>query len=185
MSSHQNTKPPVIQIDPDWEVIELPLNIGSGRSMFSGLESADQLRLRVFKRRSDNHLIGRVWFGPGTEGPPGKVHGGAAAYVLDEAMGSSGWMNDFPVVAAKLEFQYHLMTPMAVDLEVEAWITKSSAHRVQIEAVLREPKGEAFVTAKGDFAVLTRAKADAIQISHADKSGIINRPTWKWAPASE
>ena len=174
--------PPEIKLDPDWQELRLPFNIGSGRSLYTGLEQANRLRLRVFRRKSDNVLVGRVWFGEGADGPPGHAHGGAIAYVLDEAMGSVGWMNDYPVVAAKLEFKYFRMTPLHVDLHVEARIKSETAKRLEIEATLTMPDGQKCVMASAEFAVLTKTKAVGFMNPVADPQGFFQNPKLKWAP---
>jgi acyl-coenzyme A thioesterase PaaI-like protein len=172
--------PPVIR-ETDWEEMVLPFNIGSGRSLYSGLENDSRLRLRVFRKTSDGSLVGRVWFGQGSDGPPGHAHGGAIAYVLDEAMGSVGWMNLYPVVAARLEFQYVRMTPLFVDLELQAKILSHSSRRIEVETTLLLPSGEVSVQAQGEFAILTRAKAKLFDTPEHDPQGLMKNPNLKWA----
>lgn len=175
------TPPPLVK-EADWEDLELPFNIGSGRSLYSGLEDEGRLRLRVFRRKSDGRLVGRVWFGPGADGPPGHAHGGAIAYVLDEAMGSVAWMNHYPVVAAKLEFQYERMTPLNTDLSIEAWIEQEGNRRLTTVARLVLPSGEPCVTGRGEFAILTKSKIKVLANAVSDPKGILQDPRLKWAP---
>lgn len=180
-SSKILSPPPIIK-ETDWEEVELPFNIGSGRTLFSGLENEGRLRLRVFRRESDGRLVGRVWFGPGADGPPGHAHGGAIAYVLDEAMGSAAWMNHYPVVAAKLEFQYERMTPLNTDLGIEAWIEKESGRRLVTVARLTLPSGEPCVVGRGEFAILSKSKIVALSSSIVDSNNVLKNPQLKWAP---
>ncbi|MCB0385242.1 MAG: hypothetical protein KDD43_07600, partial [Bdellovibrionales bacterium] len=95
-------KAPEIVKQPDWETFFLPFNIGSGRDFYPETGTAS-MRMAFFRSRSNNHLAGRVWFGEPVEGPPGHVHGGVSTYVLDEAMGSVTWMNNYGCVAKSLE----------------------------------------------------------------------------------
>ncbi len=173
--------PPEIIRESDWLDVLLPFNIGSGRSLYSGLEAAQRLRLRVFKRQRDGALIGRAWFGPGADGPPLHVHGGAVAYVLDEAMGAVSWMNDYPAMAANLRFEYVQMTPLLTDLTLEARITTVSDRRVSIESEIKLSTGEVCVRGFGEFARLSRKKAAFFETSEHDPKGLLKNPTLKWA----
>lgn len=177
--------PPAITPDADWVEVLLPFNIGSGRSLYTGLEGIDRLRLRIYKRKSDGHLIGRAWFGEGADGPPLHVHGGAVAYVLDEAMGAVGWMNEYPVVAASLKFDYFQMTPLLTDLEIEAKITNVTDRRVSTEAEIRLPEGDVYVRATGEFAILQKSKIDLLEAHKYDKDGVLKNPNLKWAQERE
>ena len=173
--------PPPVSIEPGWVEMVLPFNIGSGRSLYSGLEGHSRLRLKVFKRESDGHLIGRAWFGEGADGPPLHVHGGSVAYVLDEAMGAVAWMNNYPVVAATLNFEYLQMTPLLTDLVVEAKVTNINDRRVSTEAEIRLVSGEVCVRSKGEFAILTKSKIELIQADKNDPQKTLQNPALKWA----
>ena len=83
-------RPPKVRPFKNWEAFKLPFQIGSGRSFLPDKKGQANLRMAFFRRKEDGALVGRVWFGLAVEGPPGFVHGGVSAYVLDEAMGSAG-----------------------------------------------------------------------------------------------
>ncbi|HVK61145.1 MAG TPA: PaaI family thioesterase [Bdellovibrionales bacterium] len=176
------TPPPVLR-ESDWMDMDLPFHIGSGRTLYSGLESADRLRLRLFKK--GDQVVGRAWFGQGADGPPGHVHGGAIAYVLDEVMGSVCWANNYPTVAANLQFQYIRMTPLLADLVVEAKIVSVNSKRLKLEAELKLPTGETCVRSQGEFAILTYAKGEMLSKIIPDANDLIARPNLKWAKDDE
>lgn len=179
--SSPSEHPPEVTTPADCEVVELPMNIGSGRSIYAGLEGPERMRLRMFKRTRDGHLIGKAWFGKGAEGPPQNVHGGAVAYVLDEAMGAVGWMNDYPVVAAKISFEFLKMSPLQIDFDIEASVVKVDAKRIRVEAALISPNGEVCVRAQGEFAMLTLKKIERLEASKFDPQGLLKNPKLKWA----
>lgn len=158
--------------------VELPMGIASGRSL-AGDDS--RMRIEMFKRKTDGHLIGRVWFGEGTQGPPNHVHGGASAYVLDEAMGAVGWMNDYPVVAKKISFELFKMAPLKTNLEIKAWVVEATERAIQVEAELRLPGGEVSVKSTGDFAILTREKIAELNVGSQDPKNLLNNPAFKWS----
>lgn len=175
-----SSTPPQIEKEPDWREVQLPFNVGSGRTFLSEAGSGERMRMRFFMK-PDGKLTGKVWFGPGADGPPSHAHGGAIAYVLDEAMGSAAWMNKFPVVAAKLEFQYVRMSPLYVDYTVEAEIIQASGRRVTTEGRLVLPSGEVAVIGRGEFAILSRKKIDDMNARKLDTSGLLDDPSLRWA----
>jgi acyl-coenzyme A thioesterase PaaI-like protein len=174
--------PPQIKPDDGCVAVELPMFIASGRSLSSGLLGGeDRMRIRLYKRIADGHTLGKVWFGDGAEGPPENVHGGAVAYVLDEAMGSVGWMNDYPIVAKKIDFEFLRMSPLKVDFTIEAKIVRTTEKRVYVESELRLPTGEVCVKGQGEFAILSRRKMEALNAEKFDPKGLFKNPKLKWA----
>lgn len=172
--------PPPYSRPKGCEDLILPFNIGSGRTIYAGFEGADRLRLRLFKRLSDQHLIGRAWFGQGTDGPPGHAHGGVVAYILDEAMGAAAWASDYPAVAARLDFTYLRMSPMWIDLEIEAWISKATRGRLLLSGEVRMPNGETCVTSHGEFSILEKSKVKMLEpLGPPEK--LLENPRLKWA----
>ena len=181
-----SARPPVIEMNPDWEVVMLPFQIGSGRTVYAGLEAGPggdaRLRLRIFRVRSTGEAVGRAWFGPGADGPPRHAHGGAVAYVLDEAMGACGWMNAYPVVAGKLEFHYLQPTPLETDLHITSRIAAKTAKRIEVTAELRLPDGRICVFGKGEFAILSRAQIKSFNQEKSASDGILKEMKLNWAP---
>lgn len=173
--------PPTIETPKNSVAVELPMKIASGRSLASGFEGGEnRMRIRLFKRQ-DGVCIGYAWFGEGAEGPPQHVHGGAVAYVLDEAMGSVAWMNDFPVVARKIDFEFVKMSPLHTDFLIEARVLRTTEKNVYVQAELRLPDGTPTVKANGEFAILTRKKINLLDASKFDPKGLLQNPNLKWA----
>jgi acyl-coenzyme A thioesterase PaaI-like protein len=106
-----------------WTELEIPDSYGKGRAFITGDRSSDRIKVRYFKKDSDNSLIARIWFGPSTEGPAGFVHGGSMAAVLDEAMGIAAWILGYTVVAAKMTVRYRNMLPLGTVTTLEAKVT--------------------------------------------------------------
>lgn len=143
-------QPPQADPDPDWEPFHLPFDIGSGRSLFVGTEPGPTIRMRFFRRRGDGSLIGRVWFGEATFGPPSFVHGGVVSFVLDEAMGSAAWLAGYPSVAANLNIDFIEMTPIGRDCLVESTVDDVSPTKLRLTATL-SLDGETLVRGRGVF----------------------------------
>lgn len=130
---------PTVVAEDGWEPVE-PLRIEGGRGSFvSGDADGDTLRLAYFRRRAgageaSDRLVGRAWFGPGSQGPPGHAHGGAMAAVLDECMGAAAWMNGYAVVAAHVEVDFRNMLPLGTDTWFEAWVESVDGRKVDCRA---------------------------------------------------
>ena len=114
----------------------------------------DRLRIAYFRKPDAGTLYARVWFGPLALGPPGHVHGGAMAAVLDEAMGAVCWMNGHPVVAAQISITFVGMLPIGTDTTVEAWIDKIDGRKISLRAHMKNPSGQIVSEGQGLFVVL-------------------------------
>jgi acyl-coenzyme A thioesterase PaaI-like protein len=65
-------------------------------------------------------LRGTVNYGTYFEGPPGLVHGGHVAAVLDEALGMANYAADMGALTGTLTVRYRKPTPLRTVLRVEA-----------------------------------------------------------------
>jgi len=153
--------------EPGWSPVEPFTLLGARRSFVSTDRADDRLRVAYFRRSSDDALVGKVWFGPGTEGPPGRVHGGSIAAVLDEAMGAAAWMRNWPVVAGQLSIAFNRFIPLGNVVAFEAWIDQLAPRTMQIKARLLAEGGEdqPYAEASGTFVRISldriRAEPDA------------------------
>lgn len=145
---------PAVVPEAGWEAVQ-PLRIEGGRGSFvSGEPEGDRLRVAYFRRAADGVLVGRAWFGPGAEGPPGHAHGGASAAVLDEAMGAAAWMEGLVVVAVHLEVDFHRMVPLGTDAWMEGRVESVDGRKVVTSGRLHDAAGDDFATASGLFLTL-------------------------------
>jgi len=147
-------RPPEVVPEDGWTPVEPP-NLEGGRGSFvSGEPAEGRLRVCYFRRPEDERLVGRAWFGSGAEGPPAHAHGGAIAAVLDEAMGSAGWLAGYPVVAAHIEVDFRRMLPLGTDAFVEAWVESVDGRKVRVRGRLSGEDRELFSSASGLFVIL-------------------------------
>jgi hypothetical protein len=134
--------------DADEHLMHLQL----GRSFLAGPHAADDiLRMRWYVRESDNALIGKVWFGPGAQGPPKHAHGGSMAAVLDEALGSACWVAGHSVVAAELTTRFRKMLPLGEVITAEAWIERAEGRKFYPKGRLVGDDGAVYAEAAGLF----------------------------------
>ena len=127
----------------------------AAESFVSGHPDGRRLRVRYFRRIADGALMARVFFGPETQGPPGHVHGGAQAALLDEAMGFAGWLAGYRVVAAHIEVDFREMIALESVATVEAKVTKVNDRKVEVRARLELGDGTLAAEASGLFIQLS------------------------------
>lgn len=123
-------------------------------SFVSGDAASSRIRIAYFRRAGDDHLLARVWFGPGAEGPPGYTHGGAMASVLDEAMGGVCWMNAHHVLAARLSVTFLRPLPVDTHTTLDAWIVSVDGRKVSPRAQLVDASGNVVAEGEGLFIVM-------------------------------
>jgi acyl-coenzyme A thioesterase PaaI-like protein len=107
---------------------------------------------------------GRAWssfhLGALYEGPPGMVHGGVAALVLDQVLGEAAAAGGSPGMTGTLNLRYLQNTPLG-DCSAEGWIDRVEGVKTFVHAELRRADGEATVRAEGIF-ILPRWAREAI-----------------------
>ncbi|SEF37986.1 Acyl-coenzyme A thioesterase PaaI, contains HGG motif [Amycolatopsis pretoriensis] len=78
-----------------------------------------------------------VLLGAAHEGPPGRVHGGWVAAVLDHVLGRATAAAGFPGMTASLTVDYHRGTPYAVPLSVEGRLERRDGRKLHATGTLR------------------------------------------------
>ena len=72
----------------------------------------------------DGSVVGVLNLGPAYQGPPGCVHGGVSALVIDHLMGFANHWNDRLGMTAHYEIDYRSPTPLLTDLVFRSWVEK-------------------------------------------------------------
>ncbi len=138
-----------------------PRFVGGG-AFVSGDPESDRLRVSYFHRGADDVLVARVWFGPGTEGPPGHAHGGSVASALDEARGGAAWHAGHKVVAARIAVDFREMVPIGIETTIEARIEQVDGRKIRTTGRLLGPGGELLAEGQGLFIVLDPAQLERL-----------------------
>ena len=125
---------------------------GEDGGFLSGDPEGDRLCVRYFRHRSTQDLLARIWFGPQTQGPPGYVHGGCVAAVLDEAMSAAAWAAGVPVVTARLTVHYGRMVPVNGLYTVEPELAIKQSGAITCQGRLTSSGGRVFATAEARLA---------------------------------
>lgn len=129
---------PSPQVPSNWSPVDPFPRVHTKRSFVSETSETDRIRVLYFRVGDEPVLRARVWFGPGTEGPPGIAHGGAVAAALDESVGGVAWMMGYRVVVARLTVDFRTMVRIGTDATLEASIDAVDGRKVMCRARLTD-----------------------------------------------
>jgi acyl-coenzyme A thioesterase PaaI-like protein len=121
------------------------------RSFVSGGKGSGFIRVRYCTTPQRDRILADVYFGKRAEGPPGRVHGGAIASVLDEAMGAAVWLSQNTGYTLKLEVEFLSPTPLCKNLQLNAWVEKIRGRKIKASASLHLSSGVEIVRANALF----------------------------------
>jgi acyl-coenzyme A thioesterase PaaI-like protein len=93
---------------------------------------------------ADVHLNGLY------EGPPGHVHGGVLALILDQLFGEAAASANGPGMTGRLTLSYRRPTPLG-DLSMEAWLDRVEGIKTFIKGHVKDAEGNVTVEAEGLF----------------------------------
>lgn len=108
-------------------------------------------------QEASNRIMGTVRFSQAFEGPPGHVHGGWVAGVLDHLMGMTHVRTGYPGMTGGLSVRYLKPTPLNQVIEVSAEATELDAKRTEVKAAMRFGDTTT-ATAEAIFVRVDRAK---------------------------
>lgn len=120
---------------------------GKGRAWGNavmGLRNAIAPPLRI--GIEDGRAVSEFHLGAAYEGPPGLVHGGIVALVLDQLLGQAAGAGGRPGMTGTLTITYRQGTPLG-DLRAEAWIDRAEGIKTWAKGHLIGPDG---VTAEAE-----------------------------------
>lgn len=88
-------------------------------------------------RTADDGVVGTVALGLPYQGPPGCVHGGIAALLLDHALGVANVHAGHPGMTATLTLRFHAPTPLFVPLTVSAHLVRTAGRKIHSVGEIR------------------------------------------------
>lgn len=138
--------------EPGWTPVAHPALLADQPSFLRDLPETT-LALRFFATQ-DGHFAARARFGAGACGPPGHVHGGAQAALLDELVGGAAWLAGHPVVAATLSVKFRAMLPVGTVCTGLGEVERVSGRRVHVSGRVQGADGTVFSQAEGIFVVV-------------------------------
>lgn len=115
----------------------------------TGPENAVAPPLHIFGR-PDRSVGGEVTLGMAYQGPPGYVHGGVSALLLDQVLGvANGWAGKSGMTA-QLTLRYRRVTPLFTPLAVDGRQVRTDGRKIYAEGSI-SAGGEVCVEAEGLF----------------------------------
>jgi len=140
-----------LHAEPGWTQVDIPGHQNRTQTFISDDPDSDRLRIRYYCRDLDGRLVAKVWFGSGTEGPPGYAHGGSIAAVLDEAMGIAVSLTGHTALTGKLTVRFLELFPVNNIAIAETEVLSEKHETVHVRACLRQSHGKIVAKAEGIF----------------------------------
>jgi acyl-coenzyme A thioesterase PaaI-like protein len=137
----------------------LPLSHGTLNACF-GCGNANEGGLHLhFFIDAEGRVLCRTRLSVRFQGPPGHVHGGIIATMLDEAMSKANRHRGIVAITRHMSVDYLKPVPLEADLVLEGWSERDAAsdsgrkHRCAAE--VRDASGTVLATAAGIFIQVT------------------------------
>jgi uncharacterized protein (TIGR00369 family) len=92
------------------------------------------------------------------EGPPGYLHGGIIATLLDEAMSKANRAQGVTAMTRQMQVEYLRPVPSHAAIEIEGRVTRSEGRKHWTEAQIRNADGKILAQATGLFIAIHRAE---------------------------
>lgn len=105
----------------------------------------------VWYERDDGAIVAEITFTQAQQGPPGFVHGGASAAVLDEVMGAAVWRAGSDVAVVNLAIDYTRPIPQNVPVHVEGHVEDQEGRTIRARGVIRLADGTIAVQGRGIY----------------------------------
>jgi hypothetical protein len=84
-----------------------------------------------------NKAYGTVNCGYAYEGPPGFIHGGYVAAIMDQFLGMAQIVGKKPGMTGTLSIRYRRPTPLNTDLQLEAEVTRLEGRKTLVKGEMR------------------------------------------------
>lgn len=147
----------------EWIEISPPFPVGKTGSFVSSTRAENPIRITYFENPKEKDVIyTKVYCTDLSAGPPGHVHGGCQAAILDELMGSCAWHFQYPVVAANIEVNFLNMLPYHLPICGKAQIVEKKDRKIYVEASLYL-NNEFYSKSRGLFLILDDEKVEQLK----------------------
>jgi len=110
-------------------------------------------------------VLTRVTFLSQALGPPGNVHGGATAGLIDEVMGVTVWHQNEKCVTEKLELHYGKMLPLQDEAFVFTEIASRETKTLEVHSSVYGKNKTPHVSARGVFHVLSAEQLARLRVA--------------------
>jgi uncharacterized protein (TIGR00369 family) len=135
-----------------------PLSHGAPNHCFGcGPGNKTGLRLKFFTDDA-GRILSRIRIPRRFEGPPGYMHGGAIATLMDEAMSKANRARGVTAMTRQMEVEYLRPVPLLVPLLLEGRLLKAEGRKHYCEAEVTDSEGRVLARSKGLFLAIDVAK---------------------------
>ena len=134
---------------PDETLTPLP-QTASNHCFGCGQANRTGLRLKFFIG-DDGRIVSRIKVPRRFEGPPGYMHGGAIATLMDEAMSKANRARGITAMTRQMEVEYLRPVPLGVPLWLEGRLVSIEGRKHRCEAELKTQDGTLLAKAGGVF----------------------------------
>jgi acyl-coenzyme A thioesterase PaaI-like protein len=115
-----------------------------------GLRNPNAVPVKVVQDKVNGRAKAEFELNALHEGPPGQVHGGVVALVLDQVFGEAAAAGGAPGMTGTLTLRYALNTPLG-PCSAAAWVDRRDGIKTIVKGELRRADGTVTVTAEGIF----------------------------------
>ena len=115
-----------------------------------GLRNPLAVPLEVVQDRTAGRASAEFELNALYEGPPGQVHGGVVALVLDQVFGEAAAAGGTPGMTGTLTLRYQLNTPLGA-CSAAAWVERRDGVKTIVKGEMRRADGSVTVTGEGIF----------------------------------
>eukprot|EP01119_Soliformovum_irregulare_P004962 TRINITY_DN1618_c0_g1_i2.p1 TRINITY_DN1618_c0_g1~~TRINITY_DN1618_c0_g1_i2.p1 ORF type:complete len:148 (-),score=24.88 TRINITY_DN1618_c0_g1_i2:36-479(-) len=121
-------------------------------------------QFEIFWNKKTHTMRGFAEFDETNEGPPGCVHGGASAAILDEVLGLAVWMHvQQPSVTANLNINYRNFTPLKGPRLLESKVNHHDGRKIYAEGRTMNVEGnQTHVEATGLWLTVQESKRSKV-----------------------
>ncbi len=102
-----------------------------------------------------NLILTKVRFKDLALGPPGHVHGGASAAIIDEVMGVCVWNLKHPSVTQSLSLHYGRAIPLKIEAFIYTEVKQTHPKTIQVQSTIYDKEKTPYISAEGIFHRLT------------------------------
>ncbi|HVJ07068.1 MAG TPA: PaaI family thioesterase [Acidisarcina sp.] len=135
-----------------------PLSHGAQNHCF-GCGDANKTGLRLkFLTDETGRVLSRIKIPRRFEGPPGYMHGGAIATLLDEAMSKANRARGVTAMTRQMEVEYLRPVPLGVPLLLEGRLLRADGRKHYCEAEVSDADGRPLARGKGLFLAIDPEK---------------------------
>jgi uncharacterized protein (TIGR00369 family) len=119
-----------------------------------GVDNKEGMRLKFVYDADRNSMVARIRLRSRYTGPPGHVHGGVIATILDEAMGKVMKIHNVIALTSRMEVQYLKPVPLQQTLIAEGKPKSHRGRRYWTVAEIRNQQGDVLARGKGLFVAI-------------------------------